>query len=307
MHKRIPLSLTLLLILPIFGGKLTDFSCHENGDLNKDLPFCLDTDYNKEILPVSNNSMNVSVLVHLIDVTEVNDSEETITLIMLLAVSWIDPRLKLNTSSSAWISAGEQSKYSSMDWLNYIWKPDLDMLNVKRFKVREIIESQGSLTLYSNKRFWYEIPVEVTLGCPKFDFRKYPFDEQTCSVCLGSFQYDVTKNRYIGKVEYERIHQRILQYEVTEIKALSYEEGLVNYKEYFISEDGGMEYQNATYSHFAVKMTFTRLIRPHLMEVYLPSLLLVFSSWLGFLIEPSSVPGRISLSVTLLLCLITMR
>lgn len=308
MFKAIALLFSILMIFPIEGSSPSNSRCNQISHLTYDWPFCLMSGYNKDILPKRNTSMNISVLAHLIDVTEVNDNEETVTLSMLLAVSWVEPRIELIYNSSAWSLDGKEAFHSSMHWLDYIWKPDLDMLNVKKFKIRQIMGAkQGYLMLSSDKRFWYEIPVEVTLGCPKFDFRKYPFDEQTCNIYIGSFQYDSSKNIYQGKVVYDGIHQQTLQYKVTDIKATSFEEGLVNYKEYYVSDQGSIEYENTTYSHFGIQMTFSRRTQHYLMETYLPSLLLVLSSWLGFLIEPSSVPGRISLSVTLLLCLITMR
>ena len=298
-------------IFPVYGSVAPNIRCDAPNHWKNDLPFCLSSGYNKEILPQKNSPVNISVLAHLIDVIEINDNDETVTLCMLLAVSWIDPGIELILNSTAWsaeLGGGKEASHYSKYWLDYIWKPDLDMLNVKKFQIRQIMgEEQGFLRVTSDKRFWYEFPVEVTLGCPKFDFRRYPFDVQTCNMFIGSFQYDSNKNIYHGKVVYDGNKQQILQYEVSDIKEISFGEGLVTYKEYYVSNQGSIEYENVTYSHFGVQMIFRRRKQQYLLQTYLPSLLLVLSSWLGFLIEPSSVPGRISLSVMLLLCLITMR
>ena len=296
------------LIFPIRANEPFSIGCNDSNYSRNDLPFCLSKEYSKEILPSRNLPINISVLAHLIDVIEVNDNEETVTLCMLLAVSWVDQGIELVHNSTAWSPDGKEAFHYSMYWLDHIWKPDLDMLNVKKFNIRQIMGAeQGFLTLSRDKRFWYEVPVEITLGCPKFNFGRYPFDEQTCNVYIGSFQYDSSKNVYHGKVVYDGNNQQILQYEVKDIKAIPFEEGFVHYKEYYVSDQGSIEYENVTYSHFGIEMMFRRRTQHYLLETYLPSLLLVLSSWLGFLIEPSSVPGRVSLSVTLLLCLITMR
>ena len=43
---------------------------------------------------------------------------------------------------------------------------------------------------------------------------------------------------------------------------------------------------------------------PHFMRTYLPTGLIVVTSWASFLIDPRTVPGRMTLLVTLLLVLI---
>ena len=305
MSKHINIYLIPYLIFSVCGNELIDLHCNDNHTLQKDLPFCLMPDYNKAILPVKNGTLNVTVLVNLQDIIEINDNGKFVRFIMLFSMSWIEPRLTLMLNSSAW---GEHHSYSDTNWLDYIWSPDLDMINVKKFVIRRILKEEGRLTLHQDKRFLYEIPVGVKLGCPKFDFDQYPFDQQTCNFTIGSFEYNKKKIRYKGNIIYDPNKQRPLQYSVTEITALKFEEGLIDYKQYYTSiMNGSVQHEKDTYSKFIVRMTFTRLIKPHLFTTYLPSSLLVLSSWLGFLIEPSSVPGRIALTVTLLLCLMTMR
>ena len=135
-----------VFVFPVYGDQLYNLSCYDRSALKNDLPFCLMPDYNKQMLPVTNTAMDISVLVYLNDVIEVNDSESTVTLIMLLAVSWIDPRLKLINDSSSWTHDGRSASHSSTHWLNYIWRPDIDMLNVKQFRIRHIMDEQGNLT-----------------------------------------------------------------------------------------------------------------------------------------------------------------
>lgn len=304
MSKHINVYLLLFQIISVCGKELIDLHCNDDNTLQKDLPFCLIPDYNKAVLPVKNETLSISVLINLKDIIEINDNGKFVIFIMLLSMSWIEPRLTLMLNSSAW---DQHHSYSDTNWLDYIWSPDIDMINVKKFVIRRILKEGGRLTLHEEKRFLYEIPVGVKLGCPQFNFDKYPFDQQTCNLSIGSFQYNEKKIHYKGNIIYDRNNQRPLQYNVTGITALKFEEGLIGYKQYYTSMDGDLKYENDTYSNFIVSMKFTRLIEPHLLTTYLPSSLLVLSSWLGFLIEPSSVPGRIALTVTLLLCLMTMR
>ena len=147
------------------------------------------------------------------------------------------------------------------------------------------------MNLFKDKRIWYEFPLQITLNCPVLDYETYPLDEQVCLFFIGSYQYDEEQSIYRGNMFYNKYHQRPLQYGVKEIVALPFEEGLVNYSQYYSTSNGKLYYENDTYSHFGIKMVFTRQLQPHLISTYIASTLLVVSSWVGFLIEPASVPG----------------
>ena len=200
-------------------------------------------------------------------------------------------------------------KWSSIHtkWLNYLWVPDIYITHAKDSNIRKAQEEQALLALYDYKRFWYELPVQITLNCPLFDFSAYPLDQQTCKFFMGGYRYTDKENVYQGRLVYNKSNQRAIQYDVLEIKPLSSDESLVNYTTFYQTSDG--EWNNVTdsYSHFAVEMKFRRLFQPHLICTYLPSFLLVMTSWLGFLTEPSCIPGRIALSLMVLLVLMNMR
>lgn len=58
------------------------------------------------------------------------------------------------------------------------------------------------------------------------------------------------------------------------------------------------------YSVYGFYLHLERHFLPHLMRTYLPTGLIVVTSWASFLIDPRTVPGRMTLLVTLLLVLI---
>ena len=151
------------------------------------------------------------------------------------------------------------------------------------------------------------VDVDIVLNCPLFDFETYPFDEQVCDLRIGSYDVDVTEIIYGGLFSYNNTNQRPLQYNIKEFSKLSFEEGLADYRLYYHTKNGSLDTTMLTFSYFAVRMRFARVLQPHLICTYLPSFLLVVSSWIGFLIDPDSVPGRIALSVTMLLVLMNMR
>ena len=293
-----------------------DTHCHEfsevvcgKNNIAYDLPFCVPEIYNKGTLPSPDEPINITVVVNLVDIINVDDNDYTITFTAEISITWLESRLKLNLNSSKWLKDRDGVKWTDVDlkYLDVFWMPSLDILNVKKFEIHSILETQGFVELYEDKRLWYEIPVDITLHCPLFDFQRYPFDTQACEFYIGSYIYESDTVMFSGKVFYNLANQRKLQYQVKEITALSFEEGLINYTSYYNSLSGKQSNEILTYSHFGVKMAFERKLQQHILCTYLPSFLLVLCSWIGFLINPDKVPGRIALSVTLLLVLINMR
>ena len=55
-----------------------------------------------------------------------------------------------------------------------------------------------------------------------------------------------------------------------------------------------------------LQVKMTRIFQPFILRSYLPSAIFVLVSWVSFTIDPSVVPGRMALLVTLLLMLINM-
>ena len=292
------------------SGKLfTEFQCRNNmsSPLNS---FCVMDNYDTNMPPLVNDTaVEVSLSVTFDDIVSISDNDCTVTFHARLDLSWVDHRLIVVPQSSRWIHPGTDQMYTFLESesLNVLWKPDLDIINLERFDVRELLDRQGEIGLLGNKRIWYVFPVQITLNCPKFEFSSYPFDTQSCEFLLGSYQWVLDKLRFKGNMIYDKKLQRPLQYEVDHVNALSFEEGLVESLDFEYTKDGEIEYYDEKYSHFAIEMQFSRKIKALLVSTYLPSFLIVVSSWLGFLIGTSSIPGRLTVTVILLLLLINMR
>lgn len=58
-----------------------------------------------------------------------------------------------------------------------------------------------------------------------------------------------------------------------------------------------------TFSSLKVEMNLSRSVGFYFLQVFVPSVLLVFLSWLSFWVDPNAVPARVSLGVT---CILTM-
>ena len=301
-------------LFPISEGTASNLLCVNDSDatVENNLPFCVIQGYDKSVFKDDKNDesepLNVNIVVVIEEVMEINDHEKTVKLEAVLSLSWIDSRLQLNENSPKW-EGGDGYKWTHLplEWLDWIWKPDIDITNIKDFNIKGIVKPQGWIQLYGDKRIWYEIPVEITLTCPLFAYHYYPFDVQTCDLWIGSFWFTADQCKYKGKVFYNKTSQRTLEYAITDIQALSYEDGISNWKGYSITGDGEIYHYFERYSNFVIRMTFTRQINSYLLSVFLPLAILVIGSWIGFLIDPANIEVRMANPVILLLASVTMR
>ena len=286
----------------------SNFICSANSSAL--YPFCLPKDYKKDIRPdTADNPLDIFLHLDIKDIIRVNDYDTTITLKLTLSIGWKENRLKVLPQSQDWIVEEDEYDWTKLNpnWLQCLWIPDVEIVNMKELKTTSVFNKLSSLELYENKQLWYDFPVELTLTCPWFTFEKYPLDNQACEIMIGSYQYDEGEMHYSGVVSYDRQKQRPLQYRVKDVKQLKADKSIFAAKEYWLSKNGTMTGKLYNYSRLVAHIELERSIQTHVMETYLPSSLFVVSSWIGFVIDPDAVPGRIALSVMLLLVLTQIR
>ena len=305
-----PIFVLLLLLFEVNSDNEcgSNFICAANSSAL--YPFCLPKDYKKDIRPdTADNPLDIFLHLDIKDIIRVNDYDTTITLKLTLSIGWKENRLEILPQSQDWIVEEDEYDWTKLNpnWLQYLWIPDVEIVNMKELKTTSVFNELSSLELYENKQLWYDFPVELTLTCPWFTFEKYPLDNQACEIMIGSYQYDEGEMRYAGVVSYDRQKQRPLQYRVKDVKQLKPDKSIFAAKEYWLSKNGKMTGKLYNYSRLVAHIELERSIQTHVMETYLPSSLFVVSSWIGFVIDPDAVPGRIALSVMLLLVLTQIR
>ena len=106
-------------------------------------PFCLDKTYDKIKLPptAKNQALRIGIEFSILQITSVDDKNFQVNLVMYYRTSWDEPRLRYlgNTSSvPSFYTAG-------LDMTNYIWLPDIEMINLKSTKTLKIMRKFASM------------------------------------------------------------------------------------------------------------------------------------------------------------------
>ncbi|XP_012934671.1 glycine receptor subunit alpha-2, partial [Aplysia californica] len=256
------------------------------------------------LLPSSVEAAKIQVQLYVSSIDAVNEASMDFTVGILLHLRWTDSRY------------GEFSKkmfdkngFSMMDFdsenIKNVWVPDIFFPNEKKGYFHDIMSKNQMMRLYRGGEILYISRVTVTLSCP-MDLLHYPFDKQTCHLLIMSFSYsdqDVVftwmnaSEPFVTGGELEAMPVKLADEVVLpqfEVKGV--EPTYCN-----------IQYHQKMGNHSCLQADFhmERNIGFYIVQMYIPSMLIVMLSWISFWLTVNSVPGRISLGLLTVLTMTT--
>ncbi|XP_076845585.1 glycine receptor subunit alpha-3 isoform X2 [Brachyhypopomus gauderio] len=204
---------------------------------------------------------------------------------IFLRQKWNDPRL-------AYSEYPDDSLDLDPSMLDSIWKPDLFFANEKGANFHEVTTDNKLLRIFKNGNVLYSIRLTLTLSCP-MDLKNFPMDVQTCIMQLESFGY--TMNDLI--------------FEWQENGPVQVAEGLT-LPQFILKEESDLRYCTKHYNTgkftcIEVRFHLERQMGYYLIQMYIPSLLIVILSWVSFWINMDAAPARVALGITTVLTMTT--
>lgn len=227
--------------------------------------------------------------VHRID--SIRESDMDFTLDLGIHLSWKNPKLIKS------IPFGQTMMFDHLDFdaanMDKVWVPDIYFPNEKKAAIHDIMMVNKMLRLHGDSTVTYMIRVSVTLSC-RMDLRKYPFDKQVCSILMESFGYTATN--LVLEWDYSTVPVR--RGDIAELRQFR----LVN-----IGYTNFTRVNSITGNHSCLRADFhlVRNIGFYVIQMYVPSMLIVMLSWLSFWLNANSIPGRVTLGVLSVLTIST--
>jgi len=250
---------------------------------------CLDPYYDKMALPPNDGPIQVHTSFELRDVINIDDEKFTITFSMYFGVRWKEPRLKNfdNTTIPNWLAI-------DLDFVNNLWLPNVFIYDLKEFKTIHVLHKLAALFVVKEGEVFYQQSTHVTFLCA-MRFEDYPLDSHVCKFRVGSSSHNDQKMKFqTENIEYDPESQNtILDYKV-EVTPLEENDTMLLYGDMGNYSIGGFQFK------------FKRHMGKYVWNYHFPSGLFVVVSWVSFLINPTVVPGRMGLLVTLFLVLTNM-
>ncbi|PIO72355.1 Cation transporter family protein [Teladorsagia circumcincta] len=201
--------------------------------------------------------------------------------------SWLDERLKYGVSTDNLpefliLTAGQQ-----------IWMPDSFFQNEKQAYKHMIDKPNVLIRVHKDGTILYSVRISLVLSCP-MHLQFYPMDVQQCFIDLASYAYTTKDIDYVWKID-----------EPVQLK-----QGLSSSLPSFQLNNVSTTYctsitNTGTYSCLRTVLQLRRQFSYYLLQLYIPSCMLVIVSWVSFWIDRTAVPARVTLGVTTLLTMTT--
>ncbi|XP_033743547.1 glycine receptor subunit alpha-2-like [Pecten maximus] len=226
----------------------------------------------------------------------INEANMDFTVSIFIHLMWQDLRFL------TWLRLTDNNSYIEADSkrLANLWVPDLYFPNEKKAFFHNVFMPNKMLRIFGDGKVSYTARLSLTLSCP-MDLHHYPFDEQQCPIIMESFSYDenniimkwIGENTTDGTEDAVQINREITlpQFEVYDIASTS-----------FKRERKG---SYARHSGLRTDFYLARNIGYYVVQMYIPSILVVMLSWISFWLNVNAVPGRISLGVLTVLTMTT--
>ncbi|GIX93300.1 glycine receptor subunit alpha-2 [Caerostris darwini] len=228
--------------------------------------------------------VNVSVHLWVIQIRSVDEVDMDFKMDVVVRQMWEDHRL---------LFPDDRSNKLILDasWGNLIWTPDVWFKNALDTKLQQWVLPSVFYWLMKNRTVYFSGRVTLQLSCD-MNMKKYPHDSQTCGVSIISLM-SPTSDMQLNWIHPESIRvSRLLNLPQFEVGNLS------------LSRCDTALYGDV-FSCIAAYFTLTRRSGYFVINIYIPTVLIVFMSMLTFWIPPEAVPARITMGVTSLLTIIT--
>ncbi|XP_064471717.1 glycine receptor subunit alpha-3-like isoform X2 [Ornithodoros turicata] len=168
-----------------------------------------------------------------------------------------------------------------------IWKPEVFFANAKHAEFQYVTVPNVLVRINPSGNILYMLRLKLTFSC-MMDLYRYPLDAQVCSIELASFSKTTDELQLFWSPESPIIlydNMKLPQFEIEKVNT-----SLCN-ETFHIGE----------YSCLKAEFYLQRSIGYHLVQSYLPTILIVVISWVSFWLDVEAIPARITLGVTTLL------
>ncbi|KAK3100578.1 hypothetical protein FSP39_022065 [Pinctada imbricata] len=241
--------------------------------------------HDSRIPPVfaSGDPATIRAQLYILSVYAIDDYTMDFKMTFFLRLRWYDPRLTFpdGNVSRLELDTGTMSK---------IWVPDLYIVNEKKADVHDVTVPNKLMHIYPDGLVVYSMRVTGQFACD-MNLLKYPFDSQKCDVRMESYGYSMETIlfRWQDVAAMTSPKMKLPQFGL---------EGLTNY----ICD---VQYAGVNFTCIGLSLQLGRRYGFHIIQIYVPSILIVLLSWVSFWLNIDAIPARISLGLLTILTMTT--
>ncbi|CAF0948726.1 unnamed protein product [Rotaria sp. Silwood1] len=178
--------------------------------------------------------------------------------------------------------------------LERLWRPDTVFYNSKYSYLHTIPTSNRLWRLFPDGSIWYSSRITVKARC-NMNLKRFPVDTQICQLLIGSFANAASDIEYGWRLG----NNKSVNFDA---KVLLSQFDLIKYPQY--DEIRNMNGRN--FSILRVDFVLKRHMGYYILQVYVPSSMLVILSWVAFFIHREATADRVNIGVMTFLSLTTL-
>uniref|UniRef100_W5MXM5 Gamma-aminobutyric acid type A receptor subunit beta2a n=1 Tax=Lepisosteus oculatus TaxID=7918 RepID=W5MXM5_LEPOC len=165
-----------------------------------------------------------------------------------------------------------------------LWVPDTYFLNDKKSFVHGVTVKNRMIRLHPDGTVLYGLRITTTAAC-MMDLRRYPLDEQNCTLEIESYGYTT------DDIEF---YWRGGDHAVTGVERIELPQfSIVDYK--LISKN--VVFSTGSYPRLSLSFKLKRNIGYFILQTYMPSILITILSWVSFWINYDASAARVALGM----------
>ncbi|VVC42191.1 Hypothetical protein CINCED_3A009617 [Cinara cedri] len=244
--------------------------------------------YDKRVRPnYGGTPIDVGVTMYVLSISSLSEVKMDFTLDFYFRQFWTDPRLAFTKRP------GVETLSVGSEFIKNIWVPDTFFVNEKQSYFHIATTSNEFIRIHHSGSITRSIRLTITASCP-MNLQYFPMDRQLCHIEIESFGYTMRDIRYKWN-------------EGPNSVGVSNEVSLPQFK-VLGHRQRAMEISLTTgnYSRLACEIQFVRSMGYYLIQIYIPSGLIVIISWVSFWLNRNATPARVALGVTTVLTMTTL-
>ncbi|TRY65547.1 hypothetical protein DNTS_020846 [Danionella cerebrum] len=175
--------------------------------------------------------------------------------------------------------------------VHQLWVPDTYFLNDKKSFVHGVTVKNRMVRLHPDGTVIYSLRITTTAAC-MMDLRRYPLDEQNCTLEIESYGYttDDIEFYWMGRSSVTGVENiKLPQFSIIDYKTITKK----------------VVFATGSYPRLSLSFKLKRNIGYFILQTYMPSTLITILSWVSFWIKYDASAARIALGVTTVLTMTT--
>ncbi|XP_067889374.1 gamma-aminobutyric acid receptor subunit beta-3 isoform X1 [Heterodontus francisci] len=173
-----------------------------------------------------------------------------------------------------------------------LWVPDTYFLNDKKSFVHGVTVKNRMIRLHPDGTVLYGLRITTTAAC-MMDLRRYPLDEQNCTLEIESYGYTTDDIQFYwrdGDDAVTGVHEiELPQFSIVEYRLMS----------------RNVVFATGAYPRLSLSFRLKRNIGYFILQTYMPSILITILSWVSFWINYDASAARVALGITTVLTMTT--